>query len=307
MKRTYRALPILIIIATLSCKGTRNVSDNGNLYKASILTPVKNFTGGVEGPGVDKAGNLYAVNYAHEGTIGMVSPAGQPMIFIELPNKSIGNGIRFNSTGDMLIADYTNHNILKVDMATKQLTVFAHEASMSQPNDIAIDSKDRLYASDPNWKAGTGAIWRIDTNGKVTLLEGNMGTTNGIEVSPGDKRLYVNESVQRKVWVYDLSPAGEVSNKRLLIEFADFGMDGMRCDTKGNLYIARHGKGTIAKVSPDGKLLQEIILTGKNPSNIAFGGRDGRTAYVTLQDQGNLETFRVDAPGREWEMQKNGK
>lgn len=305
MNRACRSLPIIIMIASLSCKGTRNISDSKNLYKASILTPVNSFTGGVEGPGVDKEGNLYAVNYAHEGTIGMITPAGQSTLFIELPNKSIGNGIRFNSKGDMLIADYTNHNILKVDMATKLLTVFAHEASMSQPNDVAIDSKDRLYASDPNWKAGTGAIWRIDTNGKVTLLEGNMGTTNGIEVSPGDKRLYVNESVQRKVWVYDLSPQGEISNKRLLIKFEDFGMDGMRCDTKGNLYIARHGKGTIAKVSPSGKLLQEITLTGKKPSNIAFGGKDGRTAYTTLQDQGNLETFRIDVPGREWKMGKN--
>jgi sugar lactone lactonase YvrE len=202
----------------------------------------------------------------------------------------------------MCIADYTNHNILKVNMATKQLTVFAHDSTMSQPNDIAIDSKDRLYASDPNWKAGTGAIWRINTDGKITLLEGNMGTTNGIEVGPGDSRLYVNESVQRKVWVYDLSPEGEISNKRLLIEFPDFGMDGMRCDTKGNLYITRHGKGTIAKVSPGGKLLQEITLIGKKPSNIAFGGKDGRTAYTTLQDQGNIETFRIDSPGREWQM-----
>ncbi len=305
MKRQSQMLPMLIIIAVFSCKGTKSLSDSGELFTSSILNPVKSFTGGVEGPGVDKAGILYAVNYAHEGTIGMITPTGQTSLFIELPNKSIGNGIRFNSKGEMCIADYTNHNILKVDMATKQISVFAHESSMSQPNDIAIDGKDRLYASDPNWKAGTGAIWRIDTNGKMTLLEGNMGTTNGIEVSPGDKRLYVNESVQRKVWVYDLSPDGQISNKRLLIEFPDFGMDGMRCDTKGNLYIARHGKGTVAKVSPEGKLLQEITLTGKKPSNIAFGGKDGRTAYATLQDQGNLETFRVDAPGREWKMQKN--
>lgn len=185
----------------------------------------------------------------------------------------------------MCIADYTNHNILKADMGTKELSVFAHEDSMNQPNDIAIDNKDRLYASDPNWKAGTGRIWTIGTDGKVTLLEDNMGTTNGIEVSPDDKRLYVNESVQRKVWVYDLSNEGQISTKRLLIQFPDFGMDGMRCDTEGNLYICRHGKGTIAIVSPDGKLLKEITLIGKKPSNIAFGGRDGRTAYVTLQDQ----------------------
>ena len=204
----------------------------------------------------------------------------------------------------MLIADYTNHNILKVDMASKQLSVYAHDSMMNQPNDIAIDSKDRLYASDPNWKAGTGRIWRIDTDGKTTVLEDSMGTTNGIEVSPDEKILYVNESVQRKVWAYDLSSDGSVSNKRLLIEFPDFGMDGMRCDVDGNLYITRHGKGVVAKVSSRGQLLQEIILLGKKPSNIAFGGPDGRTAYVTLQDSGNIETFRVEAPGREWKMIK---
>jgi sugar lactone lactonase YvrE len=232
----------------------------------------------------------------------MITPSGQASIFVELPNKSVGNGIRFNSKGEMCIADYTNHNILKVNMSTKQISVFAHEGSMSQPNDIAIDSKDRLYASDPNWKAGTGRIWTVGTDGKVTLLEDNMGTANGIEVSPDDKRLYVNESVQRKVWVYDLSASGQISNKRLLIQFPDFGMDGMRCDIKGNLYICRHGKGTIAKVSPDGKLLTEITLLGKQPSNIAFGGPDGKTAYVTLQDNGNIETFKVDTPASEWKM-----
>jgi len=235
----------------------------------------------------------------------MIRPSGQGSIFLELPNKSVGNGIRFNSKGEMLIADYTNHNILKVDMASKQVTVFAHEDSMSQPNDIAIDSKDRVYASDPNWKAGTGRIWTIGTDGKMTLLEGNMGTTNGIEVSPDDKRLYINESVQRQVWVYDLSDDGKISNKRLLIQFPDFGMDGMRCDTKGNLYICRYGKGTIAKVSPDGQLLTEITLVAKKPSNIAFGGNDGRTAFVTLQDAGNIESFRVETPGREWAMAGN--
>jgi sugar lactone lactonase YvrE len=79
-------------------------------------------------------------------------------------------------------------------------------------------------------------------------------------------------------------------------------MDGMRCDVKGNLYITRFGKGTVVKLSPAGKVLTEIPLTGKKVTNIAFGGSDGKTAYVTLMDQGNLETFRVDEPGREWKM-----
>jgi sugar lactone lactonase YvrE len=76
--------------------------------------------------------------------------------------------------------------------------------------------------------------------------------------------------------------------------------NGMRCDLAGNLYVTRWGRGTIAKLSPDGELLQEIPLHGKKCTNIAFGGPDGRTCYVTLADQGNIERFRVEHPGRSW-------
>lgn len=292
------SLTLMLICSVLF---TNAQDANNSLFKSSTFTALNGFTKGIEGPAVDRAGILYVVNFAKEGTIGQVKPDGSASLFVELPNGSIGNGIRFDSKGNMLIADYTNHNILKVNMLTKEISVFAHNSNMSQPNDIAIDNKDRLYASDPNWGAGTGRIWRIDTNGKTTKLD-SMGTANGIEVSPDNKFLYVNESVQRKVWVYNLSEKGEVSNKRLFHEFPDFMMDGMRCDVDGNLYITRHGKGTIVKLSPSGKLMTEITLAGKLPSNIAFGGKDGRTAFVTLQDKGNVESFRVDRPGREWQM-----
>ncbi len=275
---------------------------NEELFVSQEFTPVNGFTSGIEGPGCDAAGNLYAVNYERQHTIGKVTPDGTASVFVELPTGSIGNGIRFNSDGFMFIADYTNHNVLKVDMDTWDITVHAHEPTMNQPNDLAIGANDILYASDPNWGASTGQIWRVDTDGAVTLLEADMGTTNGIEVSPDEKVLYVNESAQRNVWAYDLSPEGEVSNKRLLIQFPDFNMDGMRCDIEGNLYITRHGKGTVAKLSPAGEVLLEVELTGKLCSNIAFGGPDGRTCYVTMADRGNVEVFRADLPGRSWQL-----
>ena len=90
-----------------------------------------------------------------------------------------------------------------------------------------------------------------------------------------------------------------------MIEFPDFGMDGMRCDSAGNLFIARHGKGTIVEISSTGKIVREIILSGKSPSNLAFGGFDGRTIFVTLQDTKNIESFEVDIPGREWVMKQS--
>ena len=271
-------------------------------YTSSELTPPEGFTAGIEGPACDAQGILYAVNYHHQGTIGRVTPEGECSVFVELPDGSIGNGIRFHSSGDMLVADYTGHNVLRIDMDTLDISVYAHQPNMNQPNDIAIAANDALYASDPNWGESTGQIWRVDGDGSTHLLDPDMGTTNGIEVSPDEKTLYVNESVQRNVWAYDILPDGNVANKRLLIQFPDFNMDGMRCDIDGNIYLTRHGKGTIAKLSPQGEVLLEVALHGQDPSNIAFGGPDGCTCYVMLQDRGNVETFRVERPGRSWQL-----
>jgi sugar lactone lactonase YvrE len=292
---------VALLLYGASCVSTRNHSGK-NLFISSEFTLPNSFTNGVEGPAVDRSGNVYAVNFSRQGTIGIITPPGEPFLFVELPDSSIGNGIRFDSHGNMLIADYKMHNVLKVDMKTKNISVYAHESRMTQPNDLAIDSKDRVYASDPNFKAQTGRVWRIDTDGHVILLDSLPAAANGIEVSPDEKKLYVGAG--RDVFSYDLSANGELSYKKLLIEFPDFGTDGMRCDANGNLYVARFGKGVIAKVSPTGKLLREIELTGKRPTNVAFGGKDGCTVYVTLMDRGNLESFRVGVPGREWKMKK---
>jgi sugar lactone lactonase YvrE len=293
-------LGILMLLGQAPIVSAQSASQH-TLYTSSVFTPPNSFTSDVEGPAVDKNGNIYAANFARQGTIGQVTPKGRGKVWITLPEGSIANGIRFDSQGNMMISDYAKHNVFKVNMKTKALTLFVNEPRMYQPNDIAIDSKDHLFASDPDFKTRTGRFWRIDPNGTVTMLD-SMGAANGIEVSPDEKTLYVN--AHRGIWAYDLSPDGGVSNKRVLIRFPDFGVDGMRCDIKGNIYVARIGKGVVAKISPDGKVLQEVPLTGKKPTNVAFGGKDGRTVYVTMMDTGNLESFRVDDPGREWKMNR---
>lgn len=261
------------------------------------------FTQGIEGPAVDAQGRLYAVNFAQEGTIGVVDQPHNAQLFVTLPEGSTGNGIRFGRDGAIYVADYTGHNVLKIDPTTKAISVHAHRAQMNQPNDIAIAKSGVIYASDPKWADGTGNLWMISTGGKVTLLEANMGTTNGVEVSADEQHLYVNESVQRRVWKYDINKTtGAPSNKRLLIEFADHGLDGMRSDARGNLYIARYGAGEVAVVSPHGTLLQRIKLKGQKPTNVAFGGVDGKTLYITLQDRGAIESTRTKQAGREWAL-----
>lgn len=271
------------------------------LFVATPATRISEFTPGIEGPACDADGNVYAVNIYRQGTIGMLAPSGDCSVFASLPGDSVGNGIRFSGDGRMFIADYVNHNVFVCRPDGSDLTVHAHHDGMNQPNDLAITSTGVLYASDPGWANGTGQVWRIDTDGTVTLAAPNLGTTNGIEVGPDDKTLFVNESNARLVYSFAIDEQGDLSEKTTIHQFPDFGMDGMRCDVDGNLYITRHGKGTVVKLSPDGEVLNEVDVLGTRPSNICFGGPDGCTAYVTEVDSGRLVQFRVDRPGLAWQ------
>jgi gluconolactonase len=271
------------------------------LFIAKPLTVSGLFNAGIEGPACDLAGNVYAVSFGTDKrTIGKVTPTGAAELYVTLGEGSAGNGIRFGRDGLLYVADYTGHNILKVDPATRAIRLHAHNPKMNQPNDLAIDADGILYASDPNWGEKTGQIWRIDPDGSTHLLAAGLGTVNGIEVSPDGATLYANESEQRGVWAFPIQPDKTVGPRRLLRQFDDFGFDGMRCDIDGNLYITRHGKGTVVKLSPGGEILREIDVLGPKPSNLCFGGPDGRTIYVTEVEQTRIVEFRVDRPGREW-------
>lgn len=268
------------------------------LYVTEDFTKENLFTNNIEGPAFDKQGNLYVVNFQHDGTIGLVKPTGEVELFVTLPTGSTANSIQFDSKGFMYLADFSGHNVMRVDMKTKEISVYAHHDAFNQPNDICLNKKDQIFASDPNWKESTGKLWRIDKGGKAVLLTDQMGTTNGITLSPDEKTLYVNESVQKKIWAFDVDKKGNIRNKRLFAEFTDFGFDGMKCDKHGNLYATRYGKGTIVVLSPAGKIIREIVLIGKNCSNLVFGGADGKTIFVTLQDRKGMEKFQNEIAGK---------
>ena len=266
------------------------------LYVASDLTAENLFSENIEGPDYHD-GILYVVNFEKDGTIGMVDADGNASLFIGLPDGSTANSIQFNSKDEMLLADFTGHNVLKVNMETKDIEVLVHDSLFNQPNDLCINKNDQIFVSDPNWKESTGQLWRVEPNGEHVMLSDSMGTTNGICLNPEETILYVNESVQRKIWKFDVDVTGNISNKTLFAEFPDFGFDGMKCDNEGNLYVTRYGKGTVVIMSPGGDIIQEVQMKGKKTSNIAFGGKDGRICFVTLQDRKCVETFRTANSG----------
>jgi len=294
---------IISAVLDLMPKSYASRPEDQPLFVAKPLTAEGSFTDGVEGPACDAAGNVYAVNFAREQTIGKITPNGKAEVFMTLPGESDGNGIRFARDGSMFIADYTQHNLLRVDMKTKALSVFAHEDLMFQPNDLALAPDGSFYLSDPDWEWDeAGGIWRVDSQGKVRKVAEQMGTPNGIDVSPDGRTLYVNESIAHCLWAFTILPDGSLTQKRLLVKFPDFSCDGMRCDVDGNLYLTRPGKGVVVKLSPTGQTLREIPVLGAQPTNICFGGPDGRTAYVTEAERMRIVQFRVDRPGLEWQL-----
>jgi sugar lactone lactonase YvrE len=256
------------------------------------VTPPGSFTAGAEGPATGPDGSVYAVNMSRQGTIGRVTPTGRAEVFVTLPEGSVGNGIRCSPSGDCLyVADYTGHAVWRVDLGTRAVSRHAADERLHQPNDLAITSTGVLYASDPDWANGRGRVWRVGPDGRFVLLADDMGTTNGIEVAPDDRTLYVNESLQRRIWAFELTPEGDVRDKRLVIEFPDFGLDGMRFGPDGMLHVARYGKGVIAHLTPKGRLLGEVRVRGTACTNLTFT-LEG-VCVVTSADRGNLQGITV--------------
>jgi signal peptidase len=275
------------------------------LFESTQLTPAGEYTVGIEGPAVDRDGNLYVVNLGKPGTIGRLAPeATTSEKFTELPEGSVGNAIRIDAAGTMFIADYKQHNIFAIAPGTTAPRLVFHAEAMSQPNDITLARDGVIYASDPAWKGRSGRIWRI-AKGADGALQGlamtaprAMGTTNGIDLSPDGRTLYVGESNSGEIWSYAIE--GEALTRPKLIKaFEPNTIDGLRTDASGRLLVARILKGSIAVLAPEGRVIREIALKAKEPTNLAFGGSDGKTVYVTQRQGGFIESFRTDVEGRE--------
>jgi len=282
----------------------------GGEIVAEPFTPAGSFTSRVEGPACDAAGNLYAVSFEREGTIGKVTPDGKASLFAVMPEGGRANGIRVDSKGFLIVADYVRHIVYRVDPASgrflESLTADWKGPQFHQPNDVGIASDDTIYFSDPDWKTAGGAIYMISAPPKrrTVLIEDGLSTPNGITVSPDDRRVYVGQSRARNILVYDRRADGTLHNKRVFIDLAAAGAprnavpDGMRCDVKGNLWVSMHGMGKVLVVDTEGKLAPVSVRDlGKGPANVTFCGKDGRTLYITEKEHGRIEKVRAPYAG----------
>jgi gluconolactonase len=231
------------------------------------------------------------------------------------------NGLLFDGLGRLIACEGSDaeHNaprVTRTDLGTGKVETIAAEfegKSFNAPNDVTIDSRGRLYFTDPAPDAtsvaaakprnaiGTSGVYRIDTDGRISRLLGPPDTEwpNGLVISPDDRVLYLVEANKveggaRAIRAFDLSADGTLSNRRVLYNFyPGRSADGLAIDAEGNIYAAaglHRQRGThetldtkcgVHVISPQGKLLRLIPIPEDTITNTAFGGPDARTLYIT--------------------------
>lgn len=243
------------------------------------------------------------------------------------------NGLLFDREGRLVICEPVQRRVsrLEEDGTLKVLASKYDGKRFNQPNDLTIDSKNRIYFTDPQYGDrstmemvdATGkkveGVYRIDPDGTVTrIIAHEVDRPNGIVVTPDDRTLFVADNnnsepgTARKLFRFDLKPDGTVdfASQKLLYDWKTTrGPDGMKLDAKGRLYVAAglnkpnppaetQDKPTagVYVFTSEGKLLDFIPIPRDETTNVAFGGPDLRTLFVTAG--GTLWKIPTTTPGR---------
>jgi gluconolactonase len=281
-----------------------------------------------EGPAVDAEGNVYFSDIENNRIL-KLSADGTRSVFREPSHRT--NGQTFDQQGRLYHCEGAEfgpgggRRVTRTDLATGRYEVLTERYEgqrYNSPNDICADGRGRVYFTDPCYgdrgqmEMTAEGVYRIDPDGRVTriLRQPEVQRPNGIAVTQDSRRLYVVDSCpvvggNRKIWSFDLDEAGNPGNQRLVYDFAPGrGGDGLRLDVEGNLYVAAgimtpRGPHETADVppgiyviTPSGELLGRIPIPEDVLTNLAFGGRDGRTLYITAGK--SLFTLRVPIPGQ---------
>jgi gluconolactonase len=264
------------------------------LPKKLVRHPVVDGIAFAEGPAFDSKGNLYFVNYQRNGTIGRRTPDGKVSVWVELPPPGFAFGLKTDAHDNLLAADMDGKRLLRI-APDKTITTLA-EGFEGKPfrglNDLCLDRAGNIFFTDPNGSDDhnlLGAVYRYSTAGKLTRVQTGLAYPNGLVVSADQKRLYVGETALNRLLAFDLAADGTLSNNRVLHQFPNFSVDGMRVDAQGRIWIARLANNSVDVLSEAGELLASYPV-GKQATNVAWWGKQ---LYVTLANEHAIVRFDV--------------
>ena len=156
---------------------------------------------------------------------------------------------------------------------------------LNSPNDLVVRRDGHVYFTDPAFgrrferDLDFHGVYHIAPDGRIEAIARPATRPNGIALSPDGRILYVADSDARLIRAYDLDAAGSAANERIVVSAIEGVPDGLRADEQGNLYLAAK---QIYVFTPAGRPLRSIEIP-QTPANLAFGGSDPATLYVTAR------------------------
>jgi gluconolactonase len=218
----------------------------------------------------------------------------------------------FLSTGPS--QDYEGGSIQRIDAGSGAIsTLYTHCGAhkLSAPNDIVFDRHGGFYFTDLGKRYARqrdhgGLYYALPDGSSITELVHPMLSPNGVGLSPDEKTLYVADTESSRLFAYDILAPGVLKKEpfpapyggRLVCGLPGFQrFDSLAVEAGGNICVATLISGHITVIAPDGKLVRQVKMPDVYPTNICFGGRDQKTAYITLSGSGQLAAMDWPEPG----------
>jgi gluconolactonase len=240
-------------------------------------------------------------------------PEGPELRTFRAPSN-LANGLTVDRQGRLLACEGSTRRLTRTDRSGVVAVVAdRYEGKrINSPNDVIVSSRGVIYFSDPFWGSGfhnpygprvTAAerelgfdgVFRVDLAGRLVPVADDFARPNGLAFSPDESILYVDDTRRFHIRAFDVRPDGSLANSRIFAELVapEEGVpDGMKVDVAGNIYCT--GPGGVWVVAPSGEILGRIVPP-EVPANVAWGGADWSTLYITARS--SVYRIRVNVPG----------
>ena len=256
----------------------------------------------IEGPSFDKEGNLYCVDVIN-GRIMKFSPEGEFSIVIEYDGWP--NGLKFHKDGRVFIADYKN-GIMVLDLNSLQIKPLLQRyqaEGFKGVNDLFFAKNGDLFFTDQGLTGlqdQSGRLFRLKASGQLDCLLSNIPSPNGLVMNLDETAIFLAVTRANAVWRVPLMLDSSVSKVGTFIQLSGgVGPDGLALDSTGRLAIAHVGMGCIWIVDQSGEPIYRInSCKSKYTTNLAYGGVDNKTLFITESHTGTVIKADLDIPGK---------
>ena len=288
------------VFARLPDKFRRNDAANAWALVNRRGQPTHSF---LEGPSFDRAGNLYVVDIPY-GRIFRISPRAEFELVAEYDGEP--NGLKIRRDGGIFITDY-RHGLMTLDPTSGKVSSVLERRWSERfkgVNDLIFARNGDIYFTDQGQTGmhdPTGRVYRLRVNGELDLIVNNAPSPNGLVLNGSEHILYVAATRGNCVWRVPLMPDGTASKVGIFVQLSGSlgGPDGLAMDEEDNLVVAHAGLGTVWVFSRLGEPLWRLrSCEGLLTTNVAYGGADHRTLYITESESGSVLTARLPVRGQ---------